>query len=167
MACFPGATSKQQSRARMARVYVCRKGRAKGGSRGIARSGVRRRTLQHVGRLASPDRRAEPSATGGAAAVHDRRSPLIALPLKEILSSPLFSRLCGLGFGVYQGRLLNGQPPIMPAVISRALYPADRQLVGADRHFDLTDWRAAYRALCEDPSDIEDHPGSAAATPAT
>jgi hypothetical protein len=40
-------------------------------------------------------------------------------------------------------------------VISRAIYPADRVLTGADRGLVATDWQAAYAALREDPGEVE------------
>jgi hypothetical protein len=42
---------------------------------------------------------------------------------------------------------LNGAPLTLPPQISRALYPADRVLTGADRHLGETDWRARYDQL--------------------
>jgi hypothetical protein len=52
-----------------------------------------------------------------------------------------------------EGRRLNGLPPSLPAQISRALYPANRQLVGADREPALIDWRERHAELCEGPGD--------------
>jgi hypothetical protein len=49
-----------------------------------------------------------------------------------------------------ESRRLNGQPLHLPAPISQALYPADKQLHGA-RQFAATDWTSAYRALIEGP----------------
>jgi hypothetical protein len=46
---------------------------------------------------------------------------------------------------------LHGRPPSLPAVISRALYPADAQFVGTARGLAATDWRKAYQELREDP----------------
>jgi hypothetical protein len=43
----------------------------------------------------------------------------------------------------------------MPAQISRALYPPDRQLIGAERHLKVTDWQAEYDRLREDPREVE------------
>jgi hypothetical protein len=37
----------------------------------------------------------------------------------------------------------------LPAQISRALYPADRQYHGLDRDIDVTDCAGRYRDLCE------------------
>jgi hypothetical protein len=50
-----------------------------------------------------------------------------------------------------EGRRLNGAPPNLPAPISRALYPPDPVLTGADRRLELTDWRARYAELCAAP----------------
>ena len=50
-----------------------------------------------------------------------------------------------------EDRRLNKAPQHLPAVISRALYPADRQLTGADRDMPATDWAARYSELCEAP----------------
>jgi hypothetical protein len=48
-----------------------------------------------------------------------------------------------------EGRRLNGPAsPSLPAMISRALYPADRQLTGTDRGMAQTDWRERYSMLC-------------------
>jgi hypothetical protein len=51
-----------------------------------------------------------------------------------------------------EGRRLNAVPPALPAQITRALYPADRQLVGTVRLPASTDWRAEYDALRTAPA---------------
>ncbi len=59
-------------------------------------------------------------------------------------------------------RRLDGRAPMLPAVISRALYPADRQLAGP-RPVTPHDWSSAYAALCEDPGFVDRLADSAAA----
>jgi hypothetical protein len=55
-------------------------------------------------------------------------------------------------------RRLNGFPAQLPAAISRALYPADRQLTGRRGMPAATDWRARYDQLRSG----DDHPGETA-----
>ena len=55
---------------------------------------------------------------------------------------------------------LNGHPPRLPPQISRALYPADRALVGTANAISATDWRRVYQALIEDPGEHEIGPVS-------
>jgi hypothetical protein len=59
-----------------------------------------------------------------------------------------------------EGRRLNASAAPLPAVISRALYPADPVLTRADRGIVATDWRVRYAALREGwgeaESEIED-----------
>ena len=52
-----------------------------------------------------------------------------------------------------EGRRLNGAPPALPAVITRALYPAAYRPPA--RPLAASDWRAAYQALIEDPDASE------------
>ena len=52
-----------------------------------------------------------------------------------------------------EGRRLNGPAaPSLPPMISRALYPADRVLTGADRGMVQTDWRGRYAPCARTPA---------------